>query len=237
MQLSGAGESLQVYAERWLALEDEARQVLSGGRDGGCLRIGSMESTAASRLPALLARYHTSHPGTRLELHTAPSRQLLEQVQAGRLDCAFLALPQALADADALGEMRLASTLAWKEDLHLLLPAHEAGARRPSELRTRSLAAFPPGCTYRGIAEALLGTARSAEWRIQELASYHAMVACVAAGACVALLPASVLALAAPPAELKTLPAGSADTLLVWRSGYDLPAFRRFRECLDEGRG
>ncbi|MEI2416719.1 LysR substrate-binding domain-containing protein [Orrella sp. JC864] len=232
MALSTAGERFLDYAARLLALEDEARHVVSGGRQGGALRIGSMESTAASRLPALLTTYHARHPSTRLELATGPSRPLIEQVRTGRLDCAFVALPPSFQDASVLADMGLASVRAWREDLKLLLPASQAGVRRAADLRTRALAAFPQGCSYRSIAEDLLGVAGSTEWTVLEMASYHAMIACVAAGACVALLPASVLRMNDVPAAMKTLPVGSVDTLLVWRQGYDVPAFRNLIEAL-----
>lgn len=228
--LSAAGERFLDYAKRLLALEQEARHVVTGGVDGGSLRIGSMESTAASRLPSLLAGYHVRYPATRLELSTGPSRPLLEQVRTGPIDCAFVALPPALGGVAALEELGLAAQIIWREELRLLLPASQAHTRRPADVEIRSLAAFPQGCTYRGIAEEQLGIAASTRWRVQEMTSYHAMIACVAAGACVTLLPASVLALSAASSLLPTLPAGHCDTVLVWRAGYDAPAFRHLRE-------
>ena len=226
MALTAAGERFHEYAQRLLALAQEARHVVTGGREGGTLRVGSMESTAASRLPALLAAYHARFPATRLALSTGPSRPLIEQVRTGLLDCAFVALPPAFGAA-ALDELGLASTSVWREELCLLLPASEGPVRRAVDVRTRSLAAFPQGCTYRGIAEEVLGVACSTQWRVQEMTSYHTMIACVAAGACVTLLPASVLALSDAPATLKTLSVGHADTVLVWRAGFDVPAFQQ----------
>jgi DNA-binding transcriptional LysR family regulator len=76
--------------------------------------------------------------------------------------------------------------------------------------------------------------AGSTQWRVQEMSSYHTMIACVAAGACVTLLPASVLALSDAPATLTTLPAGQIDTLLVWRAGFDVPAFQHLLAQLGE---
>ena len=227
MALTAAGERFLEYAQRLLALAEEARHVVTGGREGGTLRVGSMESTAASRLPALLAAYHARYPDTRLALSTGPSRPLIEQVRTGLLDCAFVALPPAFGGAVALEELGLASTAVWREELCLLLPASEGPLRRAVDVRTRSLAAFPQGCTYRGIAEELLGVAGSTQWQVQEMSSYHTMIACVAAGACVTLLPASVLALSDAPATLTTLPAGEIDTVLVWRAGFDVPAFQQ----------
>ena len=234
MALTAAGERFLEYAQRLLALAEEARHVVTGGREGGTLRVGSMESTAASRLPALLAAYHARHPDTRLALSTGPSRPVIEQVRTGLLDCAFVALPPAFGGAAALAELGLASTAVWREELCLLLPASEAQARRPADVRTRSLAAFPQGCTYRGIAEDFLGVAGGTQWRVQEMGSYHCMIACVAAGACVTLLPASVLALSDAPATLATISAGQVDTLLVWRAGFGVPAFQHLLAQLGE---
>ncbi|MFP6561858.1 LysR substrate-binding domain-containing protein [Paraburkholderia sp. B3] len=225
LSLSTAGERFLDYAQRMLALEEEARHVVTGGLDGGILRMGCMESTAASRLPTVLAAYHGRYPDTQLEVSTGPSRLLLEQVRTGRLDCAFLALPPATEDS-LLDDLELIAEKAWHEELLLLAPTSESRARSARALRTRSLAAFAQGCTYRAIAEELLGIPDSPDWKVQELGSYHAMIACVAAGACVTLLPKSVLELARVPKDLKRLPAGHVDTCLIWRSGYDVPAFR-----------
>lgn len=227
MTLSVAGERFLDYAQRMLALEDEARQVVTGGEYGGVLHLGSMESTAASRLPTLLAAYHTQHPQTRLAVETGPSLPLIESVRTGRLDCAFVALPTALASADALAEQGLCSRPVWQEDLLLLLPTSEQGVTAPAQVRTRSLAAFRQGCTYRALAHALLGIDGAPSWSVQEVGSYHAMIACVAAGTCVALLPASVLALGATPPGVTTLPAGRVETCLVSRTDYAVPAFQR----------
>ncbi|KAF1018782.1 MAG: HTH-type transcriptional regulator GltR [Paracidovorax wautersii] len=232
MALSTAGERFLDYAQRFLALETEARHVVTGGQDGGMLRIGSMESTAASRLPALLVPYHSAHPTTRLELSTGASRQLIERVRKGQLDCAFAALPPSLTEPAALDELGLCTAHGWTEDLVLLLPVGDAKAKRISDVRTRSFAGFPQGCTYRSLAEDLLGAGGSTEWSVQEMNSYHAMIACVAAGASVTLLPQSVLALTRLPAGLGTLKVGRSDTVLLWRAGYDTPAFGHLRAHL-----
>jgi DNA-binding transcriptional LysR family regulator len=230
--LSPAGEEFLVYAERLLALEDEARQVVSNGASGGVLRIGSMESTAASRLPGVLAAFHVDHQATRLVLRTGPSRQIVEQVRTGALDCAFAALADGGAD---LAEVGLRSMPVWVEDLLLLVPPGEADVNEARKVTARSLAAFPQGCTYRSLAQDRLGIVADPTWRVQEMNSYHAMIACVAAGACVTVLPASVLALGGAPASLKTLPLGRLDTCLVWRDGFATPAFRAFAERLGVG--
>ena len=228
--LSGAGQQLLGYAQRIRALEDEARHVVSGGAHGGTLRIGSMESTAASRLPSVLAAYNQANPTTRLEVSTGPTEPLLAQLRNGQLDCAFVALPEALRDEPDPG---LQSQAIWQEELCLLLPAHDAEATAPRQVRTRTLAGFKVGCSYRALAENALGITAGSAWRVQELGSYHGMIAAVSAGACVAVLPRSVLALSGHLAPLASLGLGLVDTCLVWRSGYDVPAFEALRQQLE----
>src|SRR6185369_4579254 len=54
--LSSEGRLLLAYADRLLRLSAEAQAAVRNGAPQGQLRIGSLESTAATRLPPLLAR-------------------------------------------------------------------------------------------------------------------------------------------------------------------------------------
>lgn len=227
MLLSEAGARFLQYAHRLLALEQEARHVTSLGREGGQLRIGSMESTAACRLPSLLATYHQQNPTIQLQLTTGTSRNLIEQVSSEKLDCAFIA--SGLYDIHQLNEMRIQAIKIWQEQLVLLLPEQDKSAKRPSDIKTRSLAAFASGCSYRYIAEQWLNIPSQLDWHIQQLNSYHAMIACVSAGSCVAVLPEKLLQLM-PQEQLSvnTLPIVECDTYLIYRTGYQVLAFDKF---------
>jgi len=234
MCLSTSGKYLLGYAQRLLALAEEARHVVTEGRYGGSLRIGGMESTVASRLPLLLGKYHARHPVTRLELCTGTSGQLLDQMRTGALDCAFLTLPLSIQGTAALKKIGLTAKTVWREELLLLLPESESAVRRAPDVQTRRLAAFAPGCAYRALAEEWLGITASTDWKVDEMGTYSPMVACVAAGACVAVLPQSVLDVLGAPPELKTVRIGRANTCLLWRQGYDVPAFRNLLQLLKE---
>lgn len=234
MRLSTSGELLLGYAQRLLALAEETRQVVTEGRYGGMLRVGGMESTAASYLSPIFAAYHSRHPATRVEFSVGTSRQLLEEVRTGRLDCAFLAMPRSIKGNAALRQMGLTAKAVWREELLLLLPENESGVRRASDIRTRSLAAFAPGCAYRDLAEEWLGIASSTDWKVVEMASYHATAICVAMEQCVALLPRSVLDVLGTLPAMKTLQIGRMDTCLLWRRGYEVPAFQYLLQQLKE---
>src|SRR5919204_1996631 len=64
--LSSEGKVLLGYAERMLRLSSEAQAAVKGGGPHGHFKLGTLESTAATRLPAVLARYHRRHPAVRL---------------------------------------------------------------------------------------------------------------------------------------------------------------------------
>jgi DNA-binding transcriptional LysR family regulator len=233
LSLSAEGERFLGYAERMLALADEARQVLSPQTPSGTLRIGTMESTAAARLPGPLAALHVQYPEVQLRISTAPSRQLLEQVRSGQIDCAFAALPPcgdmtSALDLEAVG---LHGEPIFREEIMLVLPPGHAAVRQSADITVRSLAAFAQGCSYRVLAEEWLGQGTS-PLDIQEVGSYHSMLACVAAGGCVSLVPRSVLELLRDPPALRTRVVAQMDTWLVHRSGYQTAAYNALREAL-----
>ncbi|WP_070333611.1 LysR family transcriptional regulator NmoR [Pseudomonas aeruginosa] len=227
MSLTERGSEFLAYAEQLLALADEARQSMHPAEPGGRLRLGSMESTAASRLPALLASYHKACPRVALEVSTGTSRALFDGVRARRLDCALVA-----AGTDWAGELDgsgLRGEPLFREELLMILPAEHPPVHDVAEVRLRTLAGFARGCTYRQLAEDSLGTPLT----VQEVGSYHAILACVAAGACVGVLPRSVLQLLGTP-PLRSLPLAEVDTWLVWREGYATAAFERWRGVLGQ---
>ncbi|KXD55447.1 LysR family transcriptional regulator NmoR [Pseudomonas aeruginosa] len=227
MSLTERGSEFLAYAEQLLALVDEARQSMHPAEPGGRLRLGSMESTAASRLPALLASYHKACPRVALEVSTGTSRALFDGVRARRLDCALVAAgPGWAGELDGSG---LRGEPLFREELLMILPAEHPPVHDVAEVRLRTLAGFARGCTYRQLAEDSLGTPLT----VQEVGSYHAILACVAAGACVGVLPRSVLQLLGTP-PLRSLPLAEVDTWLVWREGYATAAFERWRGVLGQ---
>ncbi|HEJ1128294.1 TPA: LysR family transcriptional regulator [Pseudomonas aeruginosa] len=227
MSLTERGSEFLAYAEQLLALADEARQSMHPAEPGGRLRLGSMESTAASRLPALLASYHKACPRVALEVSTGTSRALFVGVRARRLDCALVAAgPGWAGELDGSG---LRGEPLFREELLMILPAEHPPVHDVAEVRLRTLAGFARGCTYRQLAEDSLGTPLT----VQEVGSYHAILACVAAGACVGVLPRSVLQLLGTP-PLRSLPLAEVDTWLVWREGYATAAFERWRGVLGQ---
>ncbi|HEX5515496.1 MAG TPA: LysR family transcriptional regulator [Gammaproteobacteria bacterium] len=187
LTLAPAGRVLLNYTERLLALADEARLAVAGGSPQGSLRLGSMESTAAARLPRVLADYHARYLDVQLELRTGPSTPLVADVIDGRLDAALVSAP--------IDDPRLHCLPVFEEELLLITPATQPAVGDPRDLQVRTLLTFAPGCAYRRHLEAWLAQAGVVPERVVELSSYHAMFGCAAAGMGIALAPRSLVEL------------------------------------------
>jgi DNA-binding transcriptional LysR family regulator len=225
--LSQSGERLLVYADRMLLLSDEARSVLTGAAPSGVLRLGALESTAASRLPAVLADYHESFPEVRIELITGTNDALTAAVIERRVEAAFV--------AEAPVDKELAHLPLFRERLTIISAASHVPIRRPQDVDGDTVIAFPNGCYYRRVLQRWLGERRLPSVRILELGSYHAIVACVASGTGIALAPESVLETVQHASVTRhALPKVHSDvvTPLIWRASEQSPALVALRELM-----
>ena len=228
LHLSPAGELFLGYVDEMLRISDRARSAVAGDAPQGVLRIGSLESTVASRLPALLSRYHEKFPRVRIELATGTNDALTEKVLSRKLEAAFV--------AECKDSTQLESLPVFKETLTVIAAHTHEPIRRARDVRGDTVIAFPEGCAYRRRLQAWLAGDGVVPERTLELASYHAIVSCVAAGTGVAFVPRSVLdtfrgiaqiaAYDLPPATAKLV------TPLVWRKGEASLALNALRSLL-----
>jgi DNA-binding transcriptional LysR family regulator len=210
--LSAEGELLLSYAQRLFRLADEAESELRSGQPMGVLRIGSLESTAGSRLAPILSRFHRQHPAVVVELVTGTTAALLQRVALYEIEAAFVSEPFT---SDGMSTMK-----AFDEELVLITAKGVPPLRHASDLAGMSLVAFAAGCSYRKRLEDWLGAYALLPARTLELASYQAMIACVAAGTGFAIVPRSLLVAlkAASEVQQHDLPARVRrnQTHLVW---------------------
>jgi len=230
MTLTGAGRRLLPYAQRMAALSREA--LLAARDDGepkGPLAIGSMETTAAVRLPSLLAEFHRRFPAVRLSLRTSTTADLVAGVLNGTFDGAFVAGPIEHAELDA--------TVAFHEELVLVTARrwpNLAALRAGTPESGPTALVFRTGCTYRQRLEQVFtefGWPSSARF---ELGTLDGMIGCVAADMGVTLLPLAVVG-RNETVNIHTLnPAQSkVETLFITRrSAHQYSALQGFASCL-----
>jgi DNA-binding transcriptional LysR family regulator len=233
MTLTGAGRRLLPYAQRMVALSREA--VLAARDDGepkGPLAIGSMETTAAVRLPPLLAEFHRRFPAVRLSLRTATTADLVAGVLEGTLDGAFVAGP--------IEHGELTSAIAFREELVLVTARrwkNLASLRAGTPESGPTALVFRTGCTYRQRLEQILAEFGWPSATRFELGTLDGMIGCVAADMGVTLLPRAVVG-RNETVSIHTLSAAQSgvDTLFIQRrSAHQYSALQGFTSCLNKG--
>ena len=214
LALTEAGQTLLAYAERLLRLADEAEGAVRRAPLSATMRLGSMESTAASRLPALLSSFHKAEPDIGIDLRTGTSAGLIARVRDYALDAALVGEPF---DREGLEVLPV-----FAETLVLVTERDAPPITRAADLSALTLLVFAEGCSYRRVVHDWLARDSSAPQRIIELASYHAIIACASAGTGCGIAPLSVLGTLVSGETVRThaLPDGLGRnvTHLVWRA-------------------
>ncbi|MER8952490.1 LysR substrate-binding domain-containing protein [Mesorhizobium sp. M0833] len=229
LHVSPAGHKLVGYADRLLALAEEARTAMLDPRPRGTLRLGAMESTAAARLPSLLAEYHARYPDVEIQLRTGNPQVLATAMLAGDLDAAFAAEPIADAPFEKLP--------AFHEQLVIVSAASRVSIDDRQDM-PKTMIAFEHGCPHRRRLEQWYARRGFMAEKTIELGSYHAILGCVVAGMGIALMPKSVLS-GFPESrwlKLHELPADedNAVTVLFWRKGAGSPNVTALQGLLAE---
>jgi DNA-binding transcriptional LysR family regulator len=229
LHLTPSGQVLLGYADRLLALTDEARAAVHDPRPRGVFRLGAMESTAAVRLPEPLNQFHQLYPDVVLELRIGNPETLAKAILVGELDAAFVAEPIADAPFEKLHAFSEEPVIVSANNLASI--GKKAGA-------PRSVLVFENGCPHRKRLEDWYAKRGEMPERTIELGSYHAMLGCVLAGMGIALLPESVLTTFPESKRLNIhrLPRGEnrSETVLIWRRGAGSPNIRALQQVLHE---
>lgn len=222
MILTADGHRLMDYADRLLALSEEAETAIRSATPGGRFRLGAMESTASVRLPSVLDKLTRAHPDIALELTTGNPEVLAAAVLDGDLDAAFAAGPP--------GDERLDSIPVYEEPVTVI-------SASPALTGTEALLVLERGCPHRAQLEAWCAATGHRATRVIELGSFHAIFGCVLAGMGAALVPEIVLRTFPSPERLSrhTLPEGwnALTTHLLWRRNAISANTRALIEALD----
>ncbi len=173
------------YSKQILALVDEARMVVAGDEPQGLFSLGALESTAAVRIPESLARFNQRYPRIQFALSTGPSGTMIDGVLEGTLSAAFVDGP--------LSHPELEGMPVYREEMMLVTPAGHAEVSKATQVSGSEVYAFRANCSYRRHLESWFHADRVTPGRIHEMESYHGMLACVIAGAGIALMPRSML--------------------------------------------
>lgn len=183
MALTAAGTAFLPYALDVMRAELRARSSVEDfGSSVKFLRIGSMESTLAVRLPKIIAAFRRKHPDMRLQIDSGPTEDLLHKLVQDQIDVALVggkfARPGLKGQALFAEEMVMISAAELKE---------------PDRLRSLPIIVFKQGCSYRDFTRRWMRKSGLAPNDIFELGTLDGILGCVASGVGISCLPRSVI--------------------------------------------
>jgi DNA-binding transcriptional LysR family regulator len=190
--LTSAGVVFLEEARHVLRLADEAARAAQEAATGsvGRLRVGLLADAVPTRVSQAIVRFSTRFPGVDVNPETLSARRAIEDVRAGRLDVAVVALP---APISGLGATSLGreGTVAAVADRHPLSGRPSVPMDRLADQRLVML----PRVTNPAFYDGVIAACRDAGFtpsivETTEPQIEHALLK-VAGGAGIALLPAS----------------------------------------------
>lgn len=187
IQLTAAGVKMLAYADKLLAIEEEARAEITGQHTtSGLLTIRMPQTVATHFLPRMLLDFYPRFPGLRLDVTSCSQHRLEHELKIGMVDLAFLF-------ADGISAKELESELLRVESLSVVAhPDHPLAAYEQvdfKDLEGQVLLLPKNDCGYRMVFEETLAVRRVTPAAIIEMNSIEAIKQTLIAGIGMGLLP------------------------------------------------
>jgi molybdate transport repressor ModE-like protein len=218
--LTAKGSMLLTYTEKIFNLMEETKNVMNDDQTPkGPLIIGSMETTAAVRLPALFSKYLKDYPDVDLTLKTGSTEENIQGVLQYELDGAFVAGP--------IEHSELIQKEVFEEELVLVTDTIHPLISSIKDIQTRTLLVFRTGCSYRERLEQWFHQERVIPKKVMEFGTLDAIIGCVSAGLGISMVPQSVVAKQIQEGTLRQHslpnPYGKVKTIFIYRKDKYVP--------------
>lgn len=218
--LTAKGSLLLTYTEKIFYLIEETKNAMDDEQvPKGPLIIGSMETTAAIRLPGLFSKYLKDYPDVDLTLKTGSTEENIQGVLQYELDGAFVAGP--------IEQPELIQKEVFEEELVLVTDTIHPPISSIKNIQTRTLLVFRTGCSYREKLEQWLHQEGVIPNKIMEFGTLDGIIGCVSAGLGLSLLPQSVVAKQIQDGNLRkhSIPSqyGKVKTFFIYRKDKYMP--------------
>lgn len=185
IRLTSFGEEFVKRARDILRAVDELGDLARASADGiaGPLRIGVIPTIAPYLLPRLMGNLTSRFPALDVHIRETLTQRLIEELSAGRLDCAIVALP---VSESSFEEMPLF-------DENFVLVRHSADAGNPvpaaERLREMRLLLLEEGHCFRDQALSFCSMPTTRPREVMDGSSLSTLVQMVGAGMGVTLIP------------------------------------------------
>lgn len=187
IELTEAGAKMLTYADKLLAIKDEALAEVTGrNRAPGLLTLRMPQTVATYYLPQILHAYLPRFPGMRLDITSCAMHSLENELRIGTVDLAFLL-------SESIGAKNLESELLGSEPLVVVThPDNPLAACRRADFKDlKGQVLFLPksDCGYRMVFEQALTAERVTPATVIEMNSIEAIKQAIMAGMGVTVIP------------------------------------------------
>jgi DNA-binding transcriptional LysR family regulator len=188
VELTDEGRALLIEARHTLANVAAAKDAVAAvqGLLRGTLAVGTMQCLIAVDLPAVLARFHASHPGVEIRLRQGGSTDLIERVRTGDLDLAFVSAPLDSAPGVTLTPVVAEPMVLACGPAH---PLHDRESVELHEIRNETFVDFYPGWVTRDVVDQAMAATRLDRRVAFEVNDVHWLLDLVGYGLGVAVVP------------------------------------------------
>ena len=186
LELTGPGHRFLIYAERILALTQEAKASVHDQAESGTVRFTAPETVCTYLLPPLLKSFKIKYPGVRVQFMPGFVRDFKRNVMEGAADLAFVLEEPFPSKVLAVEKLRDEQILIVAAPGHRLaaLPGVTAQDLMGEEVLLKAL-----GCSYRNQFEGQLIAAGAHPGSFLEFQGVETIKRCVEVGLGIAPLP------------------------------------------------
>jgi DNA-binding transcriptional LysR family regulator len=191
VQLTEAGAKMLIYADKLLAIKDEALAEVTGkNRAQGLLTLRMPQTIATYCFPHILCAYQPRFPRMRLDVTSCALHSLENELRIGTVDLAFLL-------SDGIGAQNVESEFLGSVPLAVVThPSHGLTACRRadfSDLEGQVLFLPKSDCGYRMIFEQELAAKKVTPATVIEMNSIEAIKQAIMAGIGITVIPEIVV--------------------------------------------
>jgi LysR family transcriptional regulator, cell division regulator len=217
VSLTSAGEKLLYYSKQINHLLEEARQEIhAAGQVVGELKIGSIETTLALKVPAMINEFSQEYPDVLLAFKSGLPGDLIQDVLHYKLDAAFVSAP---IDIPELQERYV------QKDKLVLVTALNMDIKTALSAKVVRVVVFDQGCSYRGRLEAWLNAKGVSRYTCTIMNTMEGIVNFVEAGVGISVLPEDLVTQFYSHRKINTFSLGrgldTLSTVLIYRK--DVP--------------
>ena len=185
IKLTPSGEAALTVALRLNAVLNDLRFTFgqSQAPRRAKLRLGAIETVAASQLPALVSRFSRAYPQVEIAMQTGSSASLLELVRSGLLEAAFLSRPPSGTGVEG--------KLVFEDELIVVAPANTKTLAELQSDRAPPLTIMVQrlGCSFTERLVTLLAKKSRRPCRMAEMGTLEGILRLVEAGMGIAAMP------------------------------------------------